>query len=223
MAELSIRTIIEAGKKSLENENYWSALIVALTLPSMCSRVEYADEKYKGANRSDINGIWYEDDKGIHWHDKRAYVKWCDEWVSPGSRKTCGGKLIENKYHKDSFLVTIIGDNYAEKFYEMRCNILHQCETDIKHGTGLPLLFSIGIGNTELSKEYIVEIETICKELLLHAESWMQFCHHYDLPKRYYYDGNNRDDSLLYKKLCDESRAEYLSEQHDEELKRRNK
>ena len=47
MAELSIKTIIDAGRKSLEDKNYWSALIVALTLPSMCSRVEYANGKYR--------------------------------------------------------------------------------------------------------------------------------------------------------------------------------
>ncbi len=222
MAELSIKTIIEAGKKSLEDKNYWSALVVALTLPSMCSRVEYADVKYKGDNRNDINGIWYEDEKGVHWHDKRAYVKWCTEWMSLGSRTTFGGKLIENVYYKDDFLVTIIGENYAEKLYEMRCNILHQCETDIEHGSGLPIFFSIGIGNTTLSNECIVQIEELCDMIFYYSEKWIEICHYNDLPKRQYYDGNIRDDRLLYNKLCDDSRADYLLEQHKKELDRRN-
>lgn len=102
MAELTIKTIIDAGKKSLEDKNYWSALVVALTIPSMCSRIEYANEKYKGNDRNDANGIWYEDDK------------------------------------------------------------------------------------------------------------------------RQYFDGNNRDDRLLYNRLCDESRADYLLEQHKKEIDRRN-
>ncbi|MBR6149137.1 MAG: hypothetical protein IKQ44_12390 [Lachnospiraceae bacterium] len=222
MAELSIKTIIDAGKKSLEDKNYWSALIVALTIPSMCSRIEYADEKYKGSNRNDENGIWYEDNRGIvHWHDKKAYVKWCNEWVSWGSRSTIGGKLVKNEYQKDRCLVSILGENYAEKFYEMRCNILHQGETDIEHGLGLPIFFSIGIENTILSNERIVQIETICDELFRYAESWVKICHCHDLPKRQYYDGNDRDDRLLYKRLCDDSRADYLLEQHNKELERR--
>lgn len=223
MAELSIKTIIDAGKKSLEDKNYWSALVVALTLPSMCSRVEYRDEKYKGNSRNDENGVWYEDNRGvIRWHDRRAYVKWCNEWVSLGSRSTIGGKLVKNGYYKDSFLVSILGENYADKFYEMRCNILHQCETDIEHGSGLPIFFSIGIENTHLSRECIVQIETICDEIFYYAESWIETCHYHDLPKRQYYDGNDRDDKLLYNKLCDESRTDYLLEQHNKELNRRN-
>lgn len=223
MAELSIKTIIDAGKKSLDDKNYWSALVVALTLPSMCSRIEYADEKYKGNSRNDENGIWYEDNRGaVRWHDRKAYVKWCNEWMSLGSRSTIGGKLVKNDYYKDGFLVSIIGENYAEKFYEMRCNLLHQCETDIEHGSGLPIFFSIGIGNTTLSKECIVQIETVCDEIFHYAESWVETCHYHDLPKRQYYDGNSRDDQLLYRRLCDDSRADYLMEKHKRELERRN-
>lgn len=222
MAELSIKTIIDSGKKSLEDKNYWSALIVALTLPSMCSRVEYADENYKGNNRNDKNGIWYEDAGGKHWHDKKAYIKWCDEWVSLGNRSTVGGKLVKNEYRKDSFLVSLIGENYAEKFYEMRCNILHQCESDIDHGSGLPIFFSIGIGNTKLSNECIVQIETICEAIFDYAEDWIEICHYHDLPNRQYYDGNNKDDQLLYQKLCDADIADCLLERHKKELDRRN-
>lgn len=222
MAELSIKTIIDAGKQSLRDKNYWSALIVALTLPSMCSRVEYSDEKYKGNSRSDENGIWYEDNNGrIQWHDKKAYIKWCLEWVSMGSRTTYCGKLVNNDYRKDRFLAEILGENYPEKLYEMRCNILHQCETDIDHGQGLPIFFAIGIENTVLSKEYIVQVETICNAVLHYAEDWMEICHRSNLPKRQFYDGNNKDDRLLYSKLCEESRADYLLEQHERELSRR--
>ncbi len=223
MAQLSIKTIIDAGRKSLEDKNYWSALIVALTLPSMCSRVEYADLKYKGTNQADVNGIWYEDNKGLQrWHDKKAYVKWCAEWISLGTRSTINGSLVNNDYHKDRFLVSILGENYAEKIYEMRCNILHQCETDVEHGSGLPIFFSIGVGNTELSKEYIVQIETICDEIFDYVSSWIEICHRHNLPKRQYYDGSIKDDRLLYNKLCDDSRAEHLLEEHNREIARRN-
>lgn len=208
MADLSISNIISAGRKSLEDKNYWSALIVALSLPSMCSRIEYKGEEYKGENKKDKNGLWYLDSNEVYWHDGRAYIKWCNEWV--------------NEHTKDSFLVELIGNNYAKKLYEMRCNILHEAETDIDHGTGLPIFFSIGIGNTRLPKEYIVKIEDLCNVIFDYAEIWVEFRHSYDLPKRKYYDGNDKDDRLLYKGLCEESRKEYLLEQHEKELERRN-
>lgn len=98
---------------------------------------------------------------------------------------------------------------------------MHQCETDIEQGSGLPIFFSIDIGNTTLSKECIIQIETICDELFRYAENWVEICHNYDLPQRQYYDGSNRDDRLLYQRLCDVSRADYLMEQHNKELERR--
>lgn len=223
MAELSIKTIIDAGKKSLEDRNYWSALIVALTIPSMCSRIEYADEQHKGSNQSDEKGVWYVNNRGIvRWHDKKAYINWCNEWMRLEYGFTVDGQPVENDSCKDRFLVSIIGENYAEKLYEMRCNILHQCETDIEHGSGLPIFFSIGIGNTQLSEEWIVQINDICDEIFRYAERWLANSHDYDLPKRWYYDGNSNDDRLLYSKLCDNSRADHLLEQHDKELNRRN-
>ena len=203
MADLSISNIISAGRKSLEDKNYWSALIVALSLPSMCSRIEYKGEEYKGI-------LWHLKNNKPCWdgHDKQAYIKWCDEWIS--------------EHTKDSFLVELIGNNYAEKLYGMRCNILHEAEINIEHGAGLPIFFSIGIGNTRLPKEYIVKIEDLCNVIFDYAEIWVEFRHSYDLPKRKYYDGNDKDDRLLYKGLCEESRKEYLLEQHEKELECRN-
>lgn len=217
MADLSISNIISAGRKSLEDKNYWSALIVALSLPSMCSRIEYKGEEYKGI-------LWHLKDNKPCWnrHDKDAYIKWCNEWMSLGDKTMSNGKLMQNDCAKDIFLVELIGDNYAEKLYDMRCNILHEAETNIDHGTGLPIFFSIGIGNTRLSKEYIVKIEDLCNVIFDYAKNWAEFRHPYDLPKRKYYDGNDKDDRLLYKGLCEENRKEYLLEQHEKELERRN-
>ena len=47
MSFFSIKDFIDSGKKSLRDKNYWAALSVALMLPSMCSRLTYADtEEY---------------------------------------------------------------------------------------------------------------------------------------------------------------------------------
>ena len=54
MSYFSIEDFIESGEKSLKDKNYWSALSVALALPSICSRVMYQGDKYKGSDRNDI-------------------------------------------------------------------------------------------------------------------------------------------------------------------------
>ena len=56
MSYFSIEDFIESGEKSLKDKNYWSALSVALASPSMCSRVMYQGDKYKGSDRNDTNG-----------------------------------------------------------------------------------------------------------------------------------------------------------------------
>ena len=81
--------------------------------------------------------------------------------------------------------------------------------------------FSIGIGNTELSKEYIVEVKTICDEVFDYADNWIKICHYQDLPKWLYYDGNNKNDKLLYKRMCEDNKSEHLLKQHNQELERR--
>ena len=58
MSYFNIMNLIEAGRKSLEEENYWSAISVALSLPSVCSWIEFADEedRYKNYKWIDKTG-----------------------------------------------------------------------------------------------------------------------------------------------------------------------
>lgn len=60
MSYISIRDFIQDGRKSLEAKNYWSALSVALMLPSMCSRLAYAnnpDYHWKNGNVEGLRNI----------------------------------------------------------------------------------------------------------------------------------------------------------------------
>ena len=41
MSLLTISNFIDAGMRSLEDKNYWSALSIALMLPSIWSRISY--------------------------------------------------------------------------------------------------------------------------------------------------------------------------------------
>ena len=45
MSFFSITDFITSGRKSLKDKNYWSALSVALMLPSMCSRLAYKNRQ----------------------------------------------------------------------------------------------------------------------------------------------------------------------------------
>lgn len=44
MSYITIADFIKSGRQSLAAKNYWSALSVALMLPSMCSRLAYSNE-----------------------------------------------------------------------------------------------------------------------------------------------------------------------------------
>lgn len=63
MSYFSIKDFIEDGRKTLKEKHYWSALSVALILPSMCSRIEFKDkEEYKNNGR---------------WRDRKCYEDFC--------------------------------------------------------------------------------------------------------------------------------------------------
>lgn len=79
MSYFSIKDFIKAGEKSLKDGSYWSALSVALALPSMCSRIEFEDDKdtymnFKWADKQDKSkGKIY-----TTWKDKECYVDFCN-------------------------------------------------------------------------------------------------------------------------------------------------
>lgn len=57
MSYFSVKDFINSGQKALNDKNYWCALSVALALPSMCSRVAFANEKdeYMNSKWNDKN------------------------------------------------------------------------------------------------------------------------------------------------------------------------
>lgn len=95
MSYLNISSFIEAGKKSLEENNYWSALSIALMLPSMCSRLEYDGNKEYKKKDGDAK-------------DKKCYIDWCNKYLS-----------------KDELLTNIFGENSSKILYDLRCDIVH--------------------------------------------------------------------------------------------------
>lgn len=87
MSYLKIQNFIKDGKKSLSEGNYLSALSVALALPSMCSRLQYKDEKYKAESKNELdtdNTKYYriKDNGKLQWIDNKCYIDFCNEFMT---------------------------------------------------------------------------------------------------------------------------------------------
>ncbi len=130
MSYITIADFIKSGRQSLAAKNYWSALSVALMLPSMCSRLAYS--KYSNTHE-------YHKTNG-DFKDKKCYIEWCNANID-----------------EDSWIKSCLGDKYAEVLYDIRCDIVHAGCAHIypKHyPDGLGFYFSInddGI-STEMTK-----------------------------------------------------------------------
>ena len=86
MSLLTISNFIDAGMRSLEDKNYWSALSIALMLPSMCSRISYNDDKHKKMNGN--------------FTDKKCYIDWCKEYIKSQWLITCLGSNYAEVLYK---------------------------------------------------------------------------------------------------------------------------
>ena len=98
MSYITIADFIKSGRQSLAAKNYWSALSVALMLPSMCSRLAYS--KYSNTHE-------YHKTNG-DFKDKKCYIEWCNANID-----------------EDSWIKSCLGDKYAEVLYDIRCDIVH--------------------------------------------------------------------------------------------------
>ena len=191
MSFFSIQDFIASGRKSLSNKNYWSALSVALMLPSMCSRIAY-----EGKQEYFKSGVP---------RDKKCYVDWCKE------------------NFKNSWIRICLGSKFAEVLYELRCDIVHAGCADI-YADGKGLYLSLGDnGATDFTKYRIVDVGSLCKSIFDQTDTW---CANFGTDSFKYtrvFNSDNRDDRLLYQRLCDEDRADYLKEQFDRENEEKKK
>ena len=158
MSYFNIYDFITSGEKSLKDENYWSALSVALMLPSMCSRLEYAN-------------------------------------------KEC------------------LGTEFADVLYNLRCDIVHAGCANIADGKKR-LFFSLGNHCSGLSFEQfrIIDVKQLCECLIGHAKSWCATSNMACIKNTYVFNSYDRDDKLLYDKLCADERAKQLKVEFEKEL-----
>ena len=199
MSYFSISNFIDSGRKSLENENYWSALSVALMLPSMCSRLKYADD----SRYYDIK-----EDGHKHWHDKNSYIAFCNE---------C--------FEKNGWLKCCLGQKYAEILYQLRCDIVHAGVADIyADGKGIYLALGELFSSSELSKFRIVDVKALSEEIFESITNWCSGYGANNFKYTYVFDmKNNYEDKLLYEHLRDKDKAARLEEQFNKENEERMK
>lgn len=187
MSYFSVTDFIESGEKSLKDKNYWSALSVALMLPSMCSRLEYSDNQD------------YLKDNG-QYKDKKCYIDWCNEHMS-----------------NDGWLIMAVGNDYADILYQLRCDIVHAGQAKIyADNKGIYLALNDGpVG--EFKDLKILDIKALCQEIFNHAKMWCSEFGANNFRYTYVFNGNDHDDMLLYRRLCDDARSERLLEEFKKE------
>ncbi len=202
MSYFSIRDFIESGRKSLIDKNYWSALSVALALPSMCSRLQYQDNP----DYYDINGKTGEK----HWHDRKCYIDFCNTAFNV------------NNNQPDGFLSSVIGVKYPELLYSLRCDIIHAGIANV-FDDDKGLYLSLGdTSSTDFTKYRSISIKDLCNTIFDHIETWCCNTGYENLRYTFVFDtDSNRDDRLLYQRLCDNARADYLEEKFEQEHKER--
>lgn len=107
MSFIDIKSLVDDGRKSLENKQYWSALAIALMLPSVCSNFVYGECKVKGDNGDLLS------------KDHDMYVQWCDRYMRTYDT------IYHDNINKDKWLMEMLGQDYGELLYVMRCDFLH--------------------------------------------------------------------------------------------------
>ena len=220
MSHLSVIDFVEAGRKSLSDKNYWSALSIALMLPSICSRMCFADsfDKYKNFKWNDKNDY----SKGktyTTWKDKECYVDFCNLIMRVDTIQK--GQFVSNA--PDGYLRAILGNKYGELLYDLRCDIIHAGIINIyDDDKKICLMLGESLAATDLSKYRLIPIRDLCGIIFSYIETWYNKFKQYPQKYTYVFDiENNKDDELLFEKLCLDDRADYLKHEFEKEILQR--
>ena len=203
MSFLQISDLLADGKKALDNGNYWSALSLALMLPSVCSRVEFAELKYEGKRKlvfdDDDSPFYYVTVHGVQkWADKKAYRHWCKRYV----------------FALNGYLRVIFGDDGPDILYMLRCDLFHAGDADLYYNKRR-IYLAVGQddrGATSLDSRLIVHVVSLCTQLFDAVDSWLHNSQADSRKTTYVFDFANLDDKLLYNSLCEEDRLLCLRE-----------
>lgn len=227
MSYFNIINLIEARRKSLEDENYWSAISVALSLPSICSRIEFADEgdRYKNYKWIDKTGHG-KVKKYTSWKDKKCYTDFC-------------GKFIH-----DGWIKAVLGNSFPEVLYSFRCDFVHDGivnmidndpvgdddNPDDSDKVSKEIYLLLGGEYLEYTEYRIIDIGVLCQKIFDSIYCWCFRKNPSEFKYTRVFDIKNDDeDRKLYKKLlegkisdCSSDLNEFYSEIEDKKKEREN-
>lgn len=197
MSYLRIQNFIDDGKSALKDKHYLSALSLALMLPSIAARLEFCDMPQYRKGR---------DKKG--WEDKKCYVDWCNNYMS-----------------ENSWLKSVFGNDFSDVLYQLRCDIIHAgCADIFAGGKSIYFLLNDMDVSSTFANYRMISISELCHCIFETAEKWTETFGTNNFACTYIFDtANNRDDNLLYHRLRDKDRADYLEEQFLENEKEKRK
>lgn len=192
MNYFNIMNLIDAGRKSLEEENYWSAISVALSLPGICSRIEFANKEgyrnFKWVDKKDH-------DKGkvyTSWKDRKCYIDFCREAI------------------RDKWVEAVLGNNFPEVLYSFRCDFVHDGIANILDNDPVDddsdkeIFLMLGGQSLEYSEYRIIDIGLLCKKILDSISFWYAIKNPSEIKHTLVLDiKNNDDDRKMYKKLSE--------------------
>ena len=155
-----LKDLIESYRKKLnDNSNYYSCLLFALQIPSICSRIEFpkTDENKGGLKEGKFYGP-----KGRVW-DGNMYKAWL-------------------KKHSNSF-VNIYSDSmeieeFCKKLYDLRCQMTH--EGVVMTGTNRFFFIEANSGAMCVNDIVFLPVKRLCDDMFEAAENTL-FNSHKDI------------------------------------------
>ena len=92
------------------------------------------------------------------WHDRKCYIDFC--------KKAMRVNEIGDKFKYDGFLLSVLGSDFAEILYQLRCDIIHAGIANIcSDNKGIYL--TLGNTITTKFKDYIiVNLKDLCNVIL---------------------------------------------------------
>lgn len=203
MSYFSIPDFVKSGRKSLEDKNYWSALSVALLLPSMCSRIAFSNNEAKYKNFKWIDKS--DPDKGkkyTDWKDKECYIDFCKQIM----------QVNQGEY--DGWIICTLGEKFAEILYQLRCDLIHAGTAKIYDDEkGIYFVLGEMSTNREFKECRTIGIVDLCNTIFEYIDIWCKSTNAYNFKYTYVFDlENNNDDNILYNRLKERERADVLEE-----------
>ena len=134
----------QAIKKSIESENWYAALTLALTIPDICGRLSYPELKKKSQER---------------------YVKWFDKYMLHN---------YESSFHGEGFTFMSGGDCYALRcalLHEGRDDITSQ-KARRKEVLSKFVITTTGFHLCKINGLLVLNLQSLCYEICQAVKEW---------------------------------------------------